>query len=93
MRPSTPASHDSRIAIIELRCLLVSDAPIKLDRRQSLIRRAAGIVKSPIKREQFVSELTKLVVSRNGRNPDNSEPSAPTKSALGLLDAAQRGLI
>ncbi|MDF1600216.1 hypothetical protein PZ895_10575 [Mesorhizobium sp. YIM 152430] len=80
---------DARIAIIELRSLLVADSFIGLDRRKHLIRRATSLVDEPVERVLIAARMSAMIASRFGRNPDNLEPSRPTLAALRLLDLLQ----
>jgi hypothetical protein len=95
MRRPVPADArvDARIAVIELRSLLVADAPISLHRRADLIRRAAGLVRLPGERERIIQRLTELIERRFGRNPETFEPSRATNAALRLLSEMQEGAV
>ena len=89
----TDAKFDARIAVIELRSLLVADAAISLDRRSDLVRKASYLVCSPQKRTIFAEQLGDLIQQRFGRNPDTFRPSPATEEALQLLSALQNGVI
>lgn len=79
----------ARIAIVELRCLLVSDAPISVKRRRRLIEQIVSVMPEPDRARAISQELESLIGNRFGRNPDTFQPSYPTLQALKLLASLQ----
>jgi hypothetical protein len=87
----TKAKINARIAVIELRSLLVADAPISVRRREDLVRRACSLARSPEKEVWTVKRLNALITERFGRNPETFQPSRATEDALRLLSMLQEG--
>ncbi|MCV0394833.1 MAG: hypothetical protein K5872_01340 [Rhizobiaceae bacterium] len=81
------------VAAIELRSLLVSDAPLAASLRDRLVRSVARLNDDPQVSRWLEQRLTMLIQRRFGRNPDNFQVSGATRKALLLLGAAQRGHI
>jgi hypothetical protein len=84
---------DARIAVIELRSLLVADARIAANRRADLIRRACTLVCLDENREAVAAKLGSLVHERFGRSPESLRPSPATEEALKLLAGLQNGTV
>ncbi|KQZ28535.1 hypothetical protein ASD50_19640 [Mesorhizobium sp. Root552] len=89
----TKAKLNARIAVIELRSLLVADAPISLARREYLVSRACGLARTPERRAWATERLKDLIEQRFGRNPETFQPSQATQAALHLLSMLQEGNI
>jgi hypothetical protein len=91
-RPGTTTEIiNARVAIMELRSLLVADASIGFGRRLDLIERASNLASSAGKRKWTVEQLERHIRNRYARNPDTFEPSEATIIALDILATLQRG--
>ncbi|MES0198873.1 hypothetical protein [Mesorhizobium sp. M0011] len=84
---------NARIAVIELRSLLVADAPIGIRQREYLVRRASGLAQSPEKEDWAYRTLIGFVKERFARNPETFQPSPATDDALRLLSMLQEGTL
>jgi hypothetical protein len=80
-----------QVAAIELRSLLVTDAPIPLNRRETLVRCVSTLIADPDAARAFQRQLTWLIQGRFGRNPDSFQVSEATLAALRLVEATQLG--
>lgn len=92
MEPISANRNAARVAIIELRCLLVADAPIATNRRKRLLRAAAALIVDKASADRFLSTMETLLQRRFARDPDTFEVSSSTKRMLRLLDGIQRNI-
>lgn len=76
---------DARIAVVELRSLLVADAAISRSRRKRLIDRCCLLIDSHHERAVVTRRLDDLVRSRLPRDTRTYIPSLATSQALRLL--------
>ncbi len=81
----------ARVAIIELRSLLVADAPISRRRRDDLIDKATTLARSSQTQAWAAQRLCALIEQRFARNPDTFQPSKATHVALQILWMLQEG--
>lgn len=83
------ARIDASVAVIELRSLLVVDAPISRQRAARLVEKASSLAKTAPQCAHVVQTLKHQVEKRFARNQDTFEPSSATLAAPPLLDALQ----
>jgi integrase len=81
----------ARVAIIELRSLLVADAPISRRRREDLIDKATRLARSSKTQAWAAKRLCALIEQRFARNPDTFQTSKETHAALQILSMLQEG--
>lgn len=81
----------ARLAVIELRSLIVANASMPLDRQYCLVHIALELSHSQLATNIIERHLNRLIARRTGRNPDTFQVCAATAEALDLLEALQSG--